>query len=74
VQLTLRRGGRVHHFHVCTAGAQAEIDIARALGARVLAPGESLDLATAGVNSRHLLVCQPGDLRRAAVPTAGARV
>jgi cyclic beta-1,2-glucan synthetase len=73
VQLTLRRGGRVHHFHVCTAGAQAEIDIAQALGARLLAPGEGLDLAKAGVNSRHLVVCQPGDPRRAAVRATGVR-
>jgi cyclic beta-1,2-glucan synthetase len=60
VQITLRRNARVHRISVCAASAQAEIEIARAQGARALHEGDWLDLAQAGDASHHLVICRPG--------------
>ncbi len=44
IELTLRRGERMHHFFVCRPGARELLDQARARGAVALAVGEWLEL------------------------------
>ena len=54
--ITLRRGGKVHRFTLCAAGAQTAITDALAQGAQRLPVGTWLDLAPLGEQSHHLVV------------------
>ncbi len=74
VQITLRRAARVHRLTLCAATAHAEIEAARAQGARALAAGDWLTLAQAGDHSHHLVIGQPGEPRPLAPTTEAAAV
>lgn len=59
VEITLRRPGRVHRFHICKHDAYAEIAHAKAQGAVALAVGDWLELDERAVATEHLVICTP---------------